>query len=399
MEIGKPAPPEELVDREDEIGGIVKKIRTKINYNIALIGYRRIGKSSILYKVADILSKDEKILVVYFDLQKNLGDPKMFLTALQSAIFNAYAKKFGKLKKIKAKLGTTNIIGKMMETLSSKKIKGISMEIKPGQSPDDFTIKPKIEFEQKETSYMEMFSTVFRTANALAEKNKIKVVIILDEFQEITQLRRYRGLKNVLDIFRGVIQERDKNVSFVICGSHVHTLRSILSEGKSSLFLHFVQVPIGEMDKENSILLFNKYLEAKGLRKNNSVAAHAYELVGGQPYYLMALAEAWEPKKDLEAVFSEILSSSVGSLRLYCEYVLADDLASAQGGPLLRAIMNALAGGSLGYSELANSLSVPMPELVPYVNELIKADLIIKEGAKYAVRDRIIKEYLKLNAA
>lgn len=397
MEIGKPAPPEELVDREAEVGDIVKKIRTKINYNIALIGYRRIGKSSILHKVADILSKDEKTLVVYFDLQKNLGDPKMFLTALQAAIFNAYAKKFGKMKKIRAKLGTANIIGKMTEILSSKKIKGISMEITPGQSPEDFTIKPKIEFDQKETSYMEMFNTVFRTANALAEKNKIKVVIILDEFQEITQLRRYRGLKNVLDIFRGVVQERDKNVSFVICGSHVHTLRSILSEGKSSLFLHFVQMPIGEMDKENSILLFNKYLEAKGLRKNNSVAAEAYDLVGGQPYYLMALAEAWEPQKDLEQVFSEILSSSVGSLRLYCEYVLADDLASAQGGPLLRAIMNALAGGEMGYSELANSLSVPMPELVPYVNELIKADLIIKKDAKYTIRDRIIKEYLRLN--
>src|SRR5438445_7148808 len=105
MQIGKPAPPDELVDREEEVNGIVSKMKSKINYNIAVIGYRRIGKSSILEKAADILSRDDKTVVVYFDVKKYLGDPKSFLINLQTSIFNAYLRKLGKLGKLKAKAG------------------------------------------------------------------------------------------------------------------------------------------------------------------------------------------------------------------------------------------------------------------------------------------------------
>src|SRR5574337_1881397 len=126
MQIGKPASPEELVDREDEVKSIVTKMKSKINYNIAVVGYRRIGKSSILKKAADILSKDDKTVVVYFDVQKFMGDPKSFLINLQSTIFNAYVKKLDKIGKLKAKAGKSfDFIGKIAEALSSKKIKGI----------------------------------------------------------------------------------------------------------------------------------------------------------------------------------------------------------------------------------------------------------------------------------
>ncbi|CAE6502319.1 hypothetical protein [Candidatus Nitrosotenuis uzonensis] len=37
------------------------------------------------------------------------------------------------------------------------------------------------------------------------------------------------------------------------------------------------------------------------------------------------------------------------------------------------------------------------PELVPYVNELIRMDLVVKTGSGYVVRDRIIRQYLRLN--
>ncbi|MDE1767557.1 MAG: hypothetical protein KGI27_14985, partial [Thaumarchaeota archaeon] len=114
MQIGKPASPDELVDRNNEVNTIVEKMRSKI------------GKSSILTKVEDILSKDDKTVVVYFDVQSHLGDPKSFLTSLQTSIFQAYLKKLGRLGKIKAKAGKSlDLVGKIVEALSSKKIKGI----------------------------------------------------------------------------------------------------------------------------------------------------------------------------------------------------------------------------------------------------------------------------------
>jgi AAA+ ATPase superfamily predicted ATPase len=396
VQIGRPALPDELVDRKDEVETILEKIRSKISYNLALIGYRRIGKSSILQKAADSLSKDDKTVVVYFDIEKKLGDPKIFLTSLQSAIFEAYAKKLGRLGK--AKIKASEIAAHITDILSSKKIKGMGLEIRPGATPQDYTMMPKLEFGEKESAYMKMFETVFQTVNAIAEE--YKVVIILDEFQKIILLKRYKGLKNILELFRGIVQERHKNVSFVVCGSHVHMLRSILFDGKSPLFQHFIEIPIGEMDEKNSMVLFNKYLEARGLDKNNKIAKDAFDLVGGQPYYLMALAEAYNPKKRISDTLLDSLTSSVGALRLYVEYVLAEDVATAQGGPMLRSILVVLAGSDapMGYTEIANTLGVRAPELVPYLNELGKTDLIIKTESGYVVRDKLVREHLRLNS-
>ena len=401
MQIGKPASPAELVDRENEVKDIVTKMKSKINYNIAVIGHRRIGKSSILQKAADILSKDDKTVVVYFDVQKFLGDPKSFLMNLQSAIFNAYAKKLNKLGKLKAKTGKSfDFIGKIAEALSSKKIRGIGVAFTPGTHVNDFSIMPKIEFKDKDIDYTSMFLAVFKTANALAEKNNMKFVIILDEFQDIIQLHRHKGLKNILELFRSVIQERGNNVSYIVCGSHVHLLRSILSNGKSALFQHFKELCVGEMNVKNSVILFNEYLAAKDLKANNRVAAEAYDLVGGHPFYLMALAEDWEPGKKLSDVFYNLLSSSVGSLRLYAQYVLAEDIATAQGGPTLKSILEKLAAvdDGLSYSGLSKELDIPTSSIVPYMNELIKTDLVTKEGTAYKIRDSIIKQYLKLSS-
>jgi len=400
MQIGKPALPDELVDREDEIKAIITRMKSKLNYNIAVLGYRRIGKSSILAKAAHILSEDDKTVVVYFDVQKFLGDPKSFLINLQSTIFNAYVKKLDRVGKLKVKAGKSfDFIGKIVEALSSKKIKGIGVEITPGASAEDFSITPKIEFGNKDINYMPMFLAVFKTANALAEKNNMKFVIILDEFQEIIHLHRHKGLKNILELFRSVIQERGKNVSYIVCGSHVHLLRAILSNGKSALFQHFIELPVGEMNMKNSVILFNEYLVAKGLKTDDKLATQAYNLVGGQPYYLMALAEAWEPGNNISEVFLNQLSSSVGTLRLYAQYVLAEDIATAQGGPMLKSILEKLAvtDKGLSYSGLSKELSIPTSSLVPYMNELVKTDLVVKEGTLYKIRDNIVKQYLKMS--
>jgi AAA+ ATPase superfamily predicted ATPase len=402
MQIGKPALPDELVDREEEVKNIVSKMRSKINYNIAMLGYRRIGKSSILSKAAYILSKDDKIVVVYFDVQKFMGGPKSFLINLQSTIFNAYVKKLTKIGRLKAKASRSfDSIGKIADALYSKKIKGIAVELTPGASAEDYSIMPKIEFKDKDVNYMTSFLSVFKTINALAEKNNMKFIIILDEFQEIIQLRRHKGLKNILELFRSIIQERSNNVSYVICGSHVHLLRSILSNGKSALFSHFTELSVGEMNEKNSKLLFNEYVMTRGLKTNDKMASEAYSLVGGQPYYLMALAEAWEPGKKLSEVFWNLLSSSVGSLRLYAQYVLAEGIAIAQGGPVLKSILEKLAMSDegLSYSGLSKELDIPTTSIVPYVNELVKTDLIIKEETLYKIRDNIIRQYLRLSIA
>lgn len=395
--VGKPAPPEDLIDRKEEVKYIISKMKSKgISYNLAILGYRRIGKTSILFKVKKILSSSEEIAVVYFDVKQNMADPKTFLTRLERGIFDAYLEKLSFSTKIGTKANkATEFFTKIREALTSKKIKSISADIS-----SNGIILPKIEFEDKITDYGTLFMSVFKSATAFAEKSNLKFIIILDEFQDLADLDRYPGLKDIFSLFRSIIQQRGKTVSFIVSGSRVHMLQAILGSGESPLFVHFERYTVQEMDKQNSLEFFNKYLAAKKLKSNNKVAEQSYELVGGQPFYLMAIAERWNTGDDINAVFQNLLTDPLGVLKLYAEYILSEDLSDATGGPILKTILQALSDSSTGYavSELAKKISVSLTKLPRYLKPLTDADLITKTDGKYTVRDKMLREYLRVQA-
>lgn len=398
MFIGEPAPPSELVDRDEEVKELVSYcINPKINYNIAVIGHRRVGKSSILKKVESELLK-KGLVVVYFDVKKNLSDPEVFLRRLESEIFSAYIRSLRGGKKVRAEAG--KIGAELIQAISgllAKSIKGVGVEVKTTVE-GQMSVMPKLEFGEKRPDYQKMFDAVFKTARVFAEDSNKRFVIILDEFQDIAKLNRYRGLGNILDLYRSVVQERGKSVSYVICGSRVHMLRTFLEKGKSPLFMHFKEFHVGEMKEEYALLLFKKYASEKGIGIGviGKGSRDAFNVVDGHPFYLMSLAEDWDGKRNLHDVYRESLSSSTGRLRLYVEYVLAEDIGEAQGGPLLRTILRLLAGkGAMSIGEIANALKKPATYMVPYINELLKFDLLIKQDKMYRIRDRVVQDYLK----
>jgi AAA+ ATPase superfamily predicted ATPase len=395
--VGKPAPPEDLMDRKEEVRHIVTKMKARgISYNLAILGYRRIGKTSILLKAREILSKRAEIAVVYFDVKENMAEPKTFLTRLEKAIFDAYLEKLGFSTKIGTKASkATELFTKIREALTSKKVKSITANIS-----SNGIILPKIEFEDKVADYSTLFLSVFKSATAFAEKSNLKFIVILDEFQDLSDLDRYPGLKDIFGLFRSVIQQRGKTVSFIVSGSRVHMLQTILGSGESPLFVHFERYSIQEMDRQNSLEFFNKYLAAKKLKPSNKAAEQAYELVGGQPFYLMAIAEKWNHGDEINSVFQNLLTDSLGTLRLYAEYILSEDLSDATGGPILKTMLQALSGSSEGYtvSELAKRISVSLEKLPRYLKPLVDADLVTKTGGRYTVRDKMLREYLRMQA-
>ena len=397
FKIGSPASPKDLVDRKGEIKDLLSKMKSKsINYNVAVIGYRRIGKTSILIKLKEMLVKEDDYVAVYFDVQKNMAEPKIFFTRLQKAVFDAYIEKLSKAQKVRTKssqvVGT--VLSKLLEAIRSKKITSIGATITP-----EGAIIPKIDFGDKKPDYTEVFYSVFRTMKAFADKSNIKFIIILDEFQDFADLKRYSGLKEVFNLFRAVVQERGDNVSYIISGSRVHMLNTILDSGKSSLFTHFEKLAIPDMDKKYSVELFTKYLSARKIKVDKKVAEKAFELVTGVPFYLMVLAEAWNPQNDITDTYYEILINPLGALKNYVDYVLSEDLGSVKGGPILRTILRALAtSDGLSYSEIGHKIDVAITKLPFYMINLEKSDLVKQVDKKFIIRDKIVRDYLKIEA-
>ena len=395
--IGSPASSHDLIDRKKELSELYTKMSSKsINYNVAVLGHRRVGKTSILMKLYDKLEKDANIIPIYFDVQKNMAEPKIFFTRLQKTIFDAYIQKSSGIEKIKASTKiTTELVGKLIDAAKSKKITGISAEM-----TNQGTIIPKIEFGDKKPDYASVFYSVFKTLNVLSKGTDFKFVIILDEFQDFIKLTRYKGLTEISNLFRAIIQEREENVSYIICGSRVHMLTDILSNGESPLFAHFEKMVIYEMEEKYSVELFTKYLKARKITIKKDVAHKAYELVGGIPFYLMVLAQATTLEQDIKDTFYEILSNPLGALKNYMDYILSEDLASITGGPILKTILRALATSEKGltYSELGHKIDVSTTSLTSYMSNLRNSDLIDKVEKKFIIRDKILREYLKIEA-
>ena len=104
---------------------------------------------------------------------------------------------------------------------------------------------------------------------------------------------------------------------------------------------------------------------------------------------------------DVESAYRRSVESPIGLLRAYCEYALSVDLASAVRGPRSRAILEAAAAGDGGiptYSAMARALSVDMRGLPRYVRPLVDAGLL-DDGNGFAVRDRVLRDYLRACAA
>ena len=202
----------------------------------------------------------------------------------------------------------------------------------------------------------------------------------------------------------------------MICGSHVHMLRDLLHQGGSSLFMHSKEYPVVEFKRENAIELFESYVSARGIKVIRAgdlreLADRAYGIVGGHPFYLISLAEAWnfKTKEKIEKTFERELKSPIGSLHVYEDYVLSEDLKEATGGPILRTILQILASSRnqndkaavpLTLTEIANSLNRPSPQLEPYLAELVRFDLVTKneKDKTYLIRDRVLEQYLRMEA-
>jgi len=398
--IGKPVPAAVLIDRDEIVNKLVKDIsNSRIHPSFALLGYRRIGKTSILLKVKEELERRE-LVVVYFDVKERATDPEGFLRDLEEELLSAYSNYLGGFQKVALKASglPRAIAQKVIDLVSS--VESFGVELSP-----DGTIMPKIKLGDKsEEDFAKLFRSVFKTADVIAERAKKRVVLIFDEFQDILRLKEYKGLKNVLDLYRGALQKRG-NVCHIISGSRVHMLRSIFEEPGSPLFQHFTSETIGDLDESYATKLFSSVVENReigvGKEELRKSGKKIFSLVGGHPYYIILLAEAWDGKSSLENTFERLIAAPTGSLYIYANYVIAEDLGKATGGPMLNKIVRVIAqeGKPMESSEIARKVGKPQNYIQSYLRHLSDYDVITRvDRGVYRLVDNVISRCIAKNS-
>jgi hypothetical protein len=383
MVIGKPQ--KEVIDREEEIGKLVQSLSDPSKHaNYALIGPRRIGKTTILLKVKERLERKGAI-VAHVDLSVYKFSPYDFTQNVMSQITKAYAKDLGRIEK------ASIVLSNLLRTLT--KLKKLRLTLEPSMDEKgQFSVQIRPEVEETK-DYRSVFLLAFDYANEVSKKSGKRTVMMIDEFPSLIEFKRYSKLEAITELFRSILESRE-NVEYVVSGSRVHYMKDILGKGESPLFGHFVLMDIGPLSREYAIELY-----MHSVKSDSEEAEEAWKLVGGHPYYLIMLAENRKPEESLRETYERILTSTSGALNLYVNYILKEDLGSSTKEARLIRILQAISQGKNTPSQIAAHIKLKLSSLPYYLQELEKYDLIEKSEGKYWIKDRIINDYFQISQA
>ncbi len=254
------------------------------------------------------------------------------------------------------------------------------------------------ELEKGEPSKTGVIKLAFLYLRELASEEKI--VVFMDEFQEILKLKNYRELKNILGIFREYIN--DENILFVISGSFPHIMRDIIANGESPLYNQFKELKLNSFEQESAYELTSKIIDCK-----ENVKKFVYELTCGHPFYIVSIAKRSKlinivyglpinPITTKRAFLIETLYTE-GSIYKHCSYLLNTVLFLAKYKAPLRGILSILLKeDGLIQSEIAKRIKVSQGEARLYIGELERLDILRRIEDKYYFEDKVFKMWLDL---
>jgi hypothetical protein len=237
FKFGGPIEPELFYDREKEVGFLVdkiSKIRHGIKHNYALVGPRRIGKTSIL-RIVEIKLAENKIIPVFIDCEGREIDKQvelsleLMLSAWGSSVLDAFFEHTGLAEKMKVKLrdfivsARDRIISALSEVLGRTK----ALEVKAASDYLEF----RLEFEKATSArrpspeeLMKLLDDTLDLAERLGEETGRNFVLMLDEFQNVS---KFRKPLDFISTFRRHMQAQ-RRVAYLLTGSNIGMMEILL---------------------------------------------------------------------------------------------------------------------------------------------------------------------------
>ena len=211
-------------DREKETKAIIDDLKNGVN--VTLISPRRYGKTGLIYRVFDELSRvQSSTICCYCDIYS--------ADSLEGFV----------------KLFSEAIVRCVKAESSIKKFFAVFGGIRPLLSYDTLSGAPQVSITyQNEGQKLDALRSIF---DYLGSQKK-KIVVALDEFQVV---RDFKGV-NMEALLRTYIQPL-KNVRFIFCGSKKHVMADMFVNAKSPFYESTHIVYLEKIERE----VYRKFIE------------------------------------------------------------------------------------------------------------------------------------------
>ena len=240
-------------DREVETQTLLDNISN--GRSTILTSIRRIGKTGLIKHVLANLAPDQTGMYVDILPTENLNE---FLNTFVSAVFNSIPEK----------------------STPGKKILDFIKSLRPVITYDPLSGHPQVTFDVRPGETTRTITSVFQYLEKLPQK----VVIAIDEFQQILQYPE----KNTDSWLRSIIQTLN-NVHFIFAGSQQHLMNELFTDPARPFFQSAGFLKIGKINIDQYSTFIRNHFQNAGKQISNEVINAILEWTDVHTYYVQLL--------------------------------------------------------------------------------------------------------------
>ena len=382
---GAPVPPELFFNREQEVARILQRItsiKTGVRNDLALIGPRRVGKSSLL---SFLEVKLRRVGIISLKIDCEGHNTYSFLKEYGNAILEVeLAQKGVRGFTERLKKGFTETISTLAEALGIKALEITVYDL----------LRLRLELEKNSRAHPlsdEDLRTLCTQTMMLPERLSKKYVVMFDEFQE-TKNFPFPG--NFHASFRNLTQYQ-KNVNYLYTGSAIGMIREIFGDPENPLAGNVELIYIEPFSKETVDAFFRDRFKSTGKHFSSSGIDLLYASVGGFPAYLnwlgLKINELFPRQGEVPLSIIKDANEKLLSFESPIYQMIERQLVRL--GRMTRNILRIMAYGQSAPAIIAQESKVK--NVYVYLNRLEKYGLIRKSQQGYELIDPVIREYLK----
>ncbi len=352
----------------------VSGLKEGCRQNLAFLGSRYVGKSSILLKFLNDLD-DSALVPVYLDLEGR--DLYYFVSKMARSLLYQYARTKGLA---------------LQETLPALAV-SVSASI-PRTAQASLAASALLE----QGKFADAYQAALALPDIFIKESGMACVLILEEFHQLDEFgvaEPFKALANSITAQKGCL--------YIITSSCEDQATKILAEKLTLLFGNFEVVTVQPFDLKASQYFIEHRMG--GMRMGLYLRNFLADFTGGRPLYLDVLLqeilnlgaihkqqEAYAPLV-VQAV-ENLVFSRWGALSRYFELIVGR-LCSGRANRLVMDILFALANGEHKAKEIVVKLGVKQGQVTQKLNYLLEQDILEKNGTHFHIKDKLLRYWIK----
>ena len=270
FKVGGLVEPPYFVGREEELERLCNDARHLTQSNL-ILAPRRFGKSSLLHNIKKQLQDEEQLLIPYVNCRE-ITSYADFHRVTVAALLSEY----------ESKTRVAGLLEAFRFILKERVLRAVQRVEEIGGSLSEVG-RVYLRFREQEVEGTELARAAFRFFHSFAEEKSVRVVFLLDEFQEVAGFNGF-----LFNLFKKELDEVP-NVRYFFSGSSMRMLSSIFLREDAPLYL-MVSRHYMEPLRENTVADFvRQRLAIAGLAITNPAVRLLHALTGGIPYYIQKL--------------------------------------------------------------------------------------------------------------